>query len=418
MAEDISGALDRLQQTADKFISLQTNRRIQLGREKEARMVEAYQYLLNNENAEIQELETVLDSIKLNLEAKGVELKGVADEYKTIPSEELLVAANEGAAELVNAQLRDRQAYRDSLQTKKSEAMKVARHIDLFDEAIAGVDPAFYGDPGIVDAEDVAEAARLYKEQEDVMWSPEMQQRLEELQTESQLEKLQTDYYARLAREAEEKITASAAATTDAKIKIGTLEDVKKETLEGVKMMVYQPISFMAEQYRPIISKTAEVRDGVDSLTGKTLQTSDIDARQAEIAAEYNRLGVIFAPWSFSKEQGSIEARGLESALTKAGNGNFQEFINYLKKGHAQYVLWTNEGNTMAEIYKADMQSMFDIDISNKKWLGQLEQLWAAAGQADIEQATEALKAGRQFLPDLPDTSPTTIDPLLDEYGL
>ena len=54
---------------------------------------------------------------------------------------------------------------------------------------------------------------------------------------------------------------------------------------------------------------------------------------------------------------------------------------------------------------------------TGKTWVGQLEELWWSVGQADIEQATEALKAGRQFLPEMEDDSPTSIDPLLQEYG-
>ena len=59
----------------------------------------------------------------------------------------------------------------------------------------------------------------------------------------------------------------------------------------------------------------------------------------------------------------------------------------------------------MGELYKADIQRMLGIDISNKEWVSQLEELWWSVGQADIEQATEALKAGRQFLPEFKDGS-------------
>ena len=69
---DIAVALNRLQGFADNLISSETNRRIQLGREKEARMTEAYQYMLNNENKEITDLELALDSITQNLADRGV----------------------------------------------------------------------------------------------------------------------------------------------------------------------------------------------------------------------------------------------------------------------------------------------------------------------------------------------------------
>jgi len=413
---DIAMALNRLQGFAENLLSMETNRRIQLGREKEARMVEAYQYMLGNENEEIAELELAIDSIEQNLLSKGVELKSVKDEYKTIASEELLTAANEGAMELVQAKLEDSSNYRDSLQQKKSKAMQIKRTIDLFDDAMALADPAHYGDKGIIEAEDVAHAGLEWmtaNEQE----GPEIMQRLEALQTESQLERLNTDYYAKLARESQAKITASTAQTTDSSIKIGILEDVKKETLEGVKAMTYQPISSLVEEYRGAITLQSEIAAGEDAATGQGLKTNELEVKQGELTKEYTRLGVILVPWAFSQDQAALEAQNLQTAISKAGNGNYQEIINYLKKGHAQYILWIQEGNQMGETYKTDIQSILGIDISDKVWIGQLEELWWSVGQADIEQATEALKAGRQFLPEMIDDSQTDIDPLLQEYG-
>ena len=413
---ELASALNRLQGFAENLVSMETNRRIQLGREKEARMTEAYQYMLNNEKEEIADLELALSSIEQNLMTKGVELKSVKDEYKTIAAEELLAAANEGAVELLNVKLEDSKSYRDSLQKKKSTAMEIKRRIDLFDDAMTLADPAHFGEKGLIEAEDVADAASKWmkaNEQE----GPEIIQRLEELQTESQLERLNTDYYAKLARESQAKITASTAQTTDSSIKIKLLEDVKKETIEGVKALTYQPISSLVEEYRGAITLSGEIAEGVDAATGESLTTSEVKAKKTAKTAEYTRLGVILVPWAYSQEQAALEAEGLENAITKAANGNYQEIINYLKKGHTQYILWSQEGNQMGETYKTDIQNMLGIDISNKEWLGQLEELWWSVGQADIEQATEALKAGRQFLPEMEDDSPTSIDPLLQEYG-
>ena len=401
---DLAESLNRLQGFAENLISMETNRRIQLGREKEVRMTEAYQYMLNNENAEIAELEAGLDLIEQNLAARGVELKSVKDEYKTIASEELLAAANEGAVELINVKLEDSRSHRDSLQKRKTKAMEIKRNIDLFDDAMTLADPAHYGDPGIIEAEDVAHAGLQWMEANE-QEGPEIMQRLQALQTESQLERLQTDYYAKLARESKEKITASTAQTTDSSIKIKMLEDVKKETVEGVKAMTYQPISSLVEQYRPAITLQSEISAGEDALTGQKLNTSEVQVKQGELTKQYNRLGVILVPWAFSQEQAALEAQNLQSAISKAGNGNYQEIINYLKKGHSQYILWTQEGNQMGETYKTDIQDILGIDISSKEWVSQLEELWWSVGQADIEQATEALKAGRQFLPEFEDGS-------------
>ena len=181
--------------------------------------------------------------------------------------------------------------------------------------------------------------------------------------------------------------------------------------------MTYQPISSLVEEFRGAITLAGEIAEGTDAATGQSLNASEVKAKEEAKNTEYTRLGVILVPWAFSQDQAALEAQNLQSAISKAGNGNYQEIINYLKKGHAQYILWSQEGNQMGETYKADIQDILGIDISNKEWVNQLEELWWSVGQADIEQATEALKAGRQFLPEMEDDSPTSIDPLLQEYG-
>ena len=413
---DLAQSLNRLQDFAENLISMETNRRIQLGREKEARMVEAYGYMLGNEDQEIADLEASLQSIEQNLQSRGVELKSLSDEHKTISSEELLAAANEGAVELLNARLEDSRSHRESLQKRKTEASAILRNINMFDDAMTLADPAHYGDKGIIDAEDVAHAGLQWMEANE-QEGPEILQRLQALQTESELERLQTDYYARLARESKEKVTASTAETTDSSIKIKMLEDVKKETVEGVKAMTYQPISSLVEEFRGAITLSGEIASGEDAATGQSLNATEVKAKEQAKNAEYTRLGVTLVPWAFSPEQAALEAQSLQSAISKAGNGNYQEIINYLKKGHSQYILWTQEGSQMAETYRSDIQRMLGIDIASKEWVSQLEELWWSVGQADIEQATEALKAGRQFLPEMEDESSTVKDPLLEEYG-
>ena len=413
---DLAQALNRLQGFAENLISMETNRRIQLGREKEARMVEAYGYMLGNEDQEIADLEASLQSIEQNLQSRGVELKSLSDEHKTISSEELLAAANEGAVELLNARLEDSRSHRESLQKRKTEASAILRNINMFDDAMTLADPAHYGDKGIIDAEDVAHAGLQWMEANE-QEGPEILQRLQALQTESELERLQTDYYARLARESKENVTASTAETTDSSIKIKMLEDVKKETVEGVKAMTYQPISSLVEEFRGAITLAGEIAEGEDAATGQSLNATEVKAKEQAKNAEYTRLGVTLVPWAFSPEQAALEAQSLQSAISKAGNGNYQEIINYLKKGHSQYILWSQEGNQMSETYRSDIQRMLGIDIASKEWVSQLEELWWSVGQADIEQATEALKAGRQFLPEMEDESSTVKDPLLEEYG-
>ena len=153
---DIAQALNRLQSLADNLILTETNRRIQLGREKEARMIDAYGYMIGNEKEEISNLEASLQAIENNLQSRGVELKSLSDEYKTINSEALLSAANQGAAELLNVKLDDSRNHKESLQKRKTEASAILRSINLFDDAMSLTDPQGHGDPGKIEAEDVA----------------------------------------------------------------------------------------------------------------------------------------------------------------------------------------------------------------------------------------------------------------------
>ena len=413
---ELAQALNRLQNFGENLIAAETNRRIQLGREKESRMIEAYQYMLGGEEEKIQELEGALQSIEQNLEARGVELKSVKDEYKTIDSEELLAAANQGAMELVNAKLDDRRSYRESLQSKKAQASKIKRHIDMFDDALSITDPALYGDPGIIEAEDVANAAIDFMEAQGVLYEPEMQDRLKEMQTEGALEKLNTDYFARLAKDSQDKLTQHSAETTDSRIKIEALEDVKKETLEGVNMMSEDMLMNLASTYSPLMTMQGEIDSGIDAKTGESLKDSDIRDRETEISQTFLNLGVRLVPWAISQDQAVLEAKNLQSAVVKAGNKKYGDLINYLKKGHSQYLLWKRQGEPQADLYKEDIEGLLGVDISDKQWIDQISELWWTVGQSDIEQATEALKVGRDFLPEYSNDE-TIEDPLLREYG-
>ena len=413
---DVAAALDRLQNFADKYIAAETNRRIQLGREKEARMVGAYGYMLQEEESKISELETALQLIETNLLDRGIELQSVKSENRTVAAEELLTAANEGAMEMVQVRLDGSRDYKERLESRHREAMKVKRHIDLFDDAITLLlDPKHFGKKNIVDALDVAKAAQDFV-RANSKYAPEVEQRLKELQTESQLERLQEDYYARLAKESEEKRVAAVASQTDAAIKIETLEPIKKEAQEAVKAMTYQPISKMVERYGFIISRQSDIEAGVDSRTGKDLTSRNIEDMKLEITEEEVRIGQYLYPWA-PQTQASFNAQRFQTALTKAiKNGDYYDIINYLKEGNAQYKIMLQQGSPLAELYRTDVQSMFGLDISSDDFVSQLVELNEISGRIDIEQATEAIKIGRTLLPEVPEGDETAEDLLLKEF--
>ena len=407
---DVAQALDRIQGFADNLITMETNRRIQLGREKEARVSAAYGYMIGEEEKQVAALEDALDLITTNLRDKGVELTSVKPEFRSIAAEELLTAAGESAMQMGQVRLDGSKDYRDRLEKYKREADQVLRNINLFDDAVSLVDPGVTGKKHVVEAGDVADAALDWMtamEEE----GPEIMQRLKKLQTEGELERLQEDYYARLAKESQEKITASTAGNMDAKIKIETLEPVKKEAQEAVKALTYQPVSKMVEEYGVIISRQADIDADPD------MKPTDLADMEDQIAREQARIGSILFPWSYSAAQASVEAQGMQTALTKAvKNGDYYDLVSYFKKGNAQYKLLAQEGNPLADTYRSDIQSMFGIDIASDDWVNQLIEMNEISARIDIEQATEAVKIGRSLLPEAPIGSENEEDELLKRF--
>ena len=433
---DLAEALKSLEGLASNFIAAQTNRQIQLGREKENRQIKAYQYMLDNENREIAELETALSSIEANLMDKGVEIKSVKDQYKTPASEELLLAANEGAMELISAQLADRKRYKESLENKRRESSKIERHINMLDDTISSLDPSLYGDPDLIDAEDVANAGLKWMEAFE-QEGPEITDRLKQLQTEGALEKLNTDYFARLARESEDKLTAATSDFATADIRRERFEIIKKEAAEGVRGKAYPIINGLVNSFKGPINLGKEILAGEDAMTGKSLTTSDVKEKETQLDQEYKRLGVTLSPWAFTIDQAKIEAQNLQSAMEQAGGGNYQPIINYLKIGYTTYKLWIQEADNIAAIatteeqkqeaanirakaktYKDDVKSILGIEIDDVDWLQNLEKMWNATLKADELQGEEQVKMGIDMFPDpLIDESEYGIDPLLKEYG-
>ena len=360
MAEDITRALDRLQSTAENLIAFETNRRIQLGREKEARMVQAYQYLLDNENTEIGELETVLDSIALNLKTRGVEFTNLNDEYKTIDGPALFEAANQGAAELVNAKLEDRQNYRDSLQKKKTDAMQIARTIDLYDDALTLIDPAYgeEGDKKIIDAGDVAVAQDKFwntldeeLKQEELGMKGYIKERTEYLQTPEGLEGL---------REANKADHLSA---------IQAYEIPRQHALDVVKMRTQDPAMVLSRHYRSIGVLRAQRAEETVPSKQKVLDE--------EIQNQYANLGSLLYPqlkdhkgnWvTPTPETSANMAQELsESLLLLQKDADPTEFVAYLENVQLYYDEMkkddSEEGRAVSDRVRSEVLNLLGIDL-------------------------------------------------------
>jgi hypothetical protein len=387
---ELADALNKLSGLADNFITATTQRQIQVGKEKETRVVNAYNYMIGNEESEIAELETALSAIEGNLLDRGVELKSVKEQFRTTNSEELLSAANESAISMTNVRLNNSRDYRSRLEQRKREAQKIKRHIDLFDDAMSMVTP---GEDNIVDASDVAKVANKFTS-EYSQFMPEIEQRLTELQSESALDSLEADYFSRLKTEAQQKIDANTSSQVESKIKMNTLEPIKKEAVEGVIALFNKgdSISKLTEQFGAIITRQSEID------TDDSLSTSELQAKETEIQEEQLRIGSFLYPWFLIEEEAISGAQNLQTSLTKAlKNGNFNDLIGYLETGNLNYNMMEPQE---AATYQADVLAILGIDISNSDFISQLQELNKLAGRIDIEQANIMLEIGRTILPE------------------
>jgi len=285
------------------------------------------------------------------------------------------------------------------------------------------VDPKATGDPHLVDAEDVAKAAESFTKKY-VEFEEDTKDRLEFLKTETELQRLQEDYYAKKARESQEKLTAAEADFATADIRRGRFEIIKKEALEGVRAKAYPVVGGLIDSFRGPINLGKEILAGEDALTGKSLTTSDSKEKEAQRDQEYKRLGVTLYPWASTVDGAAKAAKTLQSAFIEAGSGNYQDIINYLKTGYSKYILWMQESDNImagatteeqkkeaanirsrAENYKADVERMLGIEIDDVEWLKNLEELWNASLRADIDQGEEQVKMSLDMFS----------DPLIDE---
>ena len=404
---ELADALNKLSGLADNFITATTQRKIQVGKEKEARVINAYNYMIGNEEQEIAELETALSAIEGNLLDRGVELKSVKEQFRTTNSEELLSAANESAISMTNVRLNNSRDYRSRLEQRKREAQKIKRHIDLFDDAMSMVTP---GEDNIVDASDVAKVANKFTS-EYSQFMPEIEQRLTELQSESALDSLEADYFSRLKTEAQQKIDANTSSQVESKIKMASLEPVKKEAVEGVVALLNKgnSLSKLREEFGAVITRQKEI-DADDDLN-----SSELQAKENEIMQEQLRIGSFLFPWALSEEEAIFQAQGLQEALGNAvANGNFHDIINYLESSNLQY--YTMEPK-MASRYQADVLNMLGIDISDDNFISRLKEYHSLAGRVDIKQAEIQAEIYRTIVPEdeFDDNRTNDLDSFLNE---
>ena len=172
------------------------------------------------------------------------------------------------------------------------------------------------------------------------------------------------------------------------------------------------PLIAAGSTFARTVSLEGEIKGQVDAATGKSLNASEVKAKQEEETQEYLSLGVTLYPWVMSQDQAVIQAKNLRHAVIQAGNGKYQALINYLKEGYTQYTLWSQDTSKdsknikqRAQRYKQDVKSLLGIEIDDKKWLQSFEKNWNASWKADIEQGEEQIKMGMDMFS----------EPLIDE---
>jgi len=327
-SSDVADALNRIQDFAENFLTMETNRRVQLGREKESRMVSAYSYLIGNENDQIDELEMALEAITNNLAERGVELSSVSPEFRTMGAQPILAAANESAANIASVKLEGSQNYRERLENKKREADKILRHINMYDDALSLIDPSYAGNKKLIEADDVAEAYNRFISGMDDELAKEMldseaflKERTEYLQTTEGLEGLRGSVK-------QDHLSA-----------IEAYKIPRQQTIDVLKMHTQDPAMVLSRHFRSIGVLRAQL--------GEETVTSKKDALELEIQNQYADLGSLLYPqikdsegnWvTPTPETSAYMARQLsESLLLLQQDGDPTEFVLYLENVQLYY---------------------------------------------------------------------------------
>ena len=426
----LADAFDRLENLANNFITAETARRTQVSRAKEQRQIEAYKYLIELEEKDIQENERALDLVTDNLLARGVELNNLSDEHKGVHAEDLLTAANEGTIQMLTMLHDDAKNQKQSFENKRRESLKIKRTIDIFDDLASNVNPAYAGKEHLVEAEDVAVVYNKYldglSDVDKELYKQYIDQRFEMLQTESELSRLQAEYIARSKAGTEATVAGTQFETIGSSTNIKLLEDIEKINREGTKTLTYDVVMGIANQFGNISMKRKEIKEEIDAMTSVELDDKDIDQKEKEINAEYARIGGRLAPWSYCPDpsvncKDAMEnAQGLEKAIKMAGGGNYQAIINYLDLAGSKYQKWSGNEETRAraETFKNELLSYLNIDISNIDDLADIEESWYNVRAAEKKQSKEGLLLGREFLPPRDDDGITELDLLMQKYNL
>ena len=199
------------------------------------------------------------------------------------------------------------------------------------------------------------------------------------------------------------------------------LKSVKKETQEAVGAQL--PLFELRESYGPLLSVQSELLSGISRVTGDELTTNETSALQQEEASALRALGTTFYPWIASPDLSSQAAANLRSAIMSSsgvsGTGQaipprYDELLSYFQVANVEYNSMLDQGNNRgAEDFKAEMNAMFDVDVSDTEWIAKVMFQNDIAPRVDIEEGEIYTRRSMSILPEIEepgeDKTPTEV---------
>lgn len=413
---EIAAALDRLGGLANEWVMAETQRRVQASRDKKARTAEAYKYLIEKEDEQIDQYKEQFNIIQEGLLQRGVEMADLSDEYKTTDAKPLLEAANESALSMLSNIYGESQLQAVSYQNKLRNAKSVERRINMIDAFMSDVDPAesAEGDLNIIDAGDVRVKAGKYLDAYDEI--PEILQRIEALQQPESIALLNQQYTDRRIREVQAKTADINAKNIDSHLKIKELEVPLKEIQEGINSMVQLPVFDLRMEFGNVNSLSAELHNIED------LESTDYTNKKQELDAEIGRLGLIFYPWLGKTANYQEAGSDMMSAIHwSAENNNHIKLSEYLKEANIHFSLAGTPDSALttgqANLLRSQILEMSGIDISDNAWIDRLHTSTEELFRIQARQENEGLKVLKSLYPTLEDNETGwDSNPLVNEF--
>jgi hypothetical protein len=415
---DLAEALNSLQITAERLFSTQTARTAQLAREKEEREIDAYKYLIGLERNDMAEHEAAIDSVKTSLLERGVELEDLPDLYKGLDAQPLLASASKGALDMLQTAYEDTQNRKLSLEKQRRNATQALRHVNLWEESLANIDPGYVGNKTLVEAGDVSAAiSELIGDQE--KFQKELDDYAAFRQTPGQLAISNQDWLQKKRQEIEaQQLTTGAEHVAN----IGAIEsyEIPRQELSQTLQMRSSDIAMtLSRRFAPMGALKKQIEDEDD--------TNKKEALVDQLQAQYADLGSLLYPqlmnsegvWQEpAKETQARLAEDLSTSLLLLQEGRATEFVNYLEHVQSYYDEMkkdqTETGLEVSSRIRSEVLTLLGVDLEvpisfGGEVMSEIDIILAhykEIERIDLEQSFHGLQISKSIAPNvLLDTS-------------